>query len=476
MGEYIMFFRKVFLISFVCCSAVYCCFPSVSEGIVGAKESEVVSSQVQVSDIKVDTIWTITDDGGRLDWSHSGNNLIAFDRVGEDGFYDVYVMTPEGENVSCLTDMPGSLPQRHNGQPVWHPSGRYIVFQAEKDFAFDPEDRHYQTSWLSQPGRGWNCDLWCMDLEDTSFTRLTNLPTRKDSLDAKPTSGVLHAHFSHGGTTLLWSELLNGEAYLWGRGVWGQWRMNASRFFVDGGVPKLDSTIHFERGEFGDATFYETHGFSPDDSLIIFSGNLQPGQHETYLDIYTINMYTAELERLTFTTEDIWDEHAHYSPDGGKIVWMSSEGYTFDTDQWRETMRADYWIMNGDGSDKARLTYFNEPDHVEYTGKRVIMADCSWSPNGRRLVGIGVFADTTAWEGRWKIMMITFLERGDIDGNGEINILDVLRVVNIILGIGPPSTEEELWAADCNGDGTIDILDVVGIVHIILGISHHDKQ
>jgi Tol biopolymer transport system component len=471
-----MLFKKVFLVSFVCSSAVYCCFPWVVEGIVRTKERGVASTQARVSDIMVDTIWTVTDDGGRLDWSHSGNNRIAFDRVGEDGFYDVYVMTPEGEDVVCLTDKPGLLPQRHNGQPVWHPGGRYIVFQAEKDSAFDPADRHYQVSWLSQPGRGWNCDLWCVDLEDTSFARLTNLPTRKDSTDTTPTSGALHAHFSHDGNLLLWSELLNGEAYLWGRGNWGQWRMNISRFVVTDGIPKLESTRHFERGEFGDATFYETHGFSPDDSLIIFSGNLQPGQHQTYLDIYTVNIYTDALQRLTFTTEDIWDEHAHFSPDGGKIVWMTSEGYTFDPDQWRATLQTDYWIMNGDGSEKTRLTFFNKPGYPEYTGDRVIMADCSWSPDGMRLVAVGAFADSTVWEGRWRIVMIEFLERGDVDGSGEVNILDVLRAVNIILQIDPPPSQDELWAADQNEDGTIDILDVIGIVKIILGIGAYSSD
>jgi Tol biopolymer transport system component len=449
--------------------------------IVDAIQTEENSvDRIQFSDIRINTIWTVTDDGGRVDWSHSGNNRIAFDRLGDDGFYDVYVMTPEGESASCLTDTPGFVPQRNNGQPVWHPSGRYIVFQAEKDSALDPNDVHYQVSWLSQPGRGWNCDLWCVDVQDTSYYRLTNLPTRKDSIDATPTSGVLHAHFSHDGNLLLWSELLNGEAFLWGRGNWGQWRMNVSRFIVDDGIPKLDSTRHFERGNFGDATFYETHGFSPDDSLIIFSGNLQPGQHETYLDIYTINLYTDELQRLTFTTQEIWDEHAHYSPDGEKIVWMTSESYTFDPDQWRATLRTDYWIMNADGSNKTRLTYFNESGHSEYTGDRVIMADCSWSPEGKRLISVGAFADTTAWESRWKIMMIEFVDtfemKGDINRDGDIDIHDIVRAVNIILEVDPPPTEYELWAADCNGDGDIDIVDVVGIVGVIVGTGTCSSQ
>lgn len=72
---------------------------------------------------KVKHIKTITNDGGRVDWSHSGNNLIAFDRMEEDGYYDVYVMNPDGSGEKCLTCGKQGLPQKHNGNPAWHLSG-----------------------------------------------------------------------------------------------------------------------------------------------------------------------------------------------------------------------------------------------------------------------------------------------------------------------------------------------------------------
>lgn len=59
--------------------------------------------------------------------------------------------------------------------------------------------------------------------------------------------------------------------------------------------------------------------------------------------------------------------------------------------------------------------------------------------------------------------------KGDLNGDGMINVLDVIRAVNIILELPPEPTEQELWAADCNGDGVVNILDVVGIVNVILG-------
>lgn len=61
-------------------------------------------------------------------------------------------------------------------------------------------------------------------------------------------------------------------------------------------------------------------------------------------------------------------------------------------------------------------------------------------------------------------------QRGDVNGDGEINILDVLATVNHILGI-KLLEEDTLSQADCNGDGNINILDALGIVNVILGIG-----
>ena len=56
---------------------------------------------------------------------------------------------------------------------------------------------------------------------------------------------------------------------------------------------------------------------------------------------------------------------------------------------------------------------------------------------------------------------------GDVNGDGEINVLDVVSIVNFALGNDFPS-DGEFWASDINNDGEINILDVVSIVNIIL--------
>ena len=56
---------------------------------------------------------------------------------------------------------------------------------------------------------------------------------------------------------------------------------------------------------------------------------------------------------------------------------------------------------------------------------------------------------------------------GDINGDEIINILDVIQLVNIIMGLEP--SEYQGTVADMNNDGSYNVLDVVLIVNLILG-------
>ncbi len=56
---------------------------------------------------------------------------------------------------------------------------------------------------------------------------------------------------------------------------------------------------------------------------------------------------------------------------------------------------------------------------------------------------------------------------GDLDQSGSYDVLDVLRIINIVLH----GSDEEclLWAGDVNQDSSIDVLDVVLVVNWIMG-------
>ena len=56
---------------------------------------------------------------------------------------------------------------------------------------------------------------------------------------------------------------------------------------------------------------------------------------------------------------------------------------------------------------------------------------------------------------------------GDINLDEAIDILDVVLMVNIILGVLDPE-DTQLLAADLNQDGIVNVLDIVQIINIIL--------
>ena len=55
---------------------------------------------------------------------------------------------------------------------------------------------------------------------------------------------------------------------------------------------------------------------------------------------------------------------------------------------------------------------------------------------------------------------------GDVNGDGDVNISDVIMLVNIILG---NVTEYDMIRADVNGDDSVNISDAILVVNIILG-------
>ena len=59
---------------------------------------------------------------------------------------------------------------------------------------------------------------------------------------------------------------------------------------------------------------------------------------------------------------------------------------------------------------------------------------------------------------------------GDINNDGTVNVVDVVMLVNFILGETTGTSEQE-DVADYNEDGTVNVVDIVNIVHEILGLS-----
>ncbi len=323
------------------------------------------------TDYQVVSITTLTTNGGRVDWSHDGQ-WIYYDRLGRDGFWDVYRIHPDGTGNECLTCDRPELPNRNQGQPQIHPNGRYLVFQAEKAEHARPAG-HPSTG----PGRGHYNDLWVLDLETGTFHQLT------DVRSGIPAGGSLHAHFSNDGTRLLWSDL-EGPG-----GRFGDFRL-AVADFVTSPVPHLENYEYYNPGP--QPIWLEAHGWGPDDSWIYFTCTSVAGMDDNNQDICRMDLETEELTRLTFTSGvdgelGEWDEHAHLSPLHDVFSWASSAPYgTQPSGSHGEWLRTDLWLMDVDGSHQRRITFFNEAEEA-------IVADNDWnpSPTGNHQLALSVF-------------------------------------------------------------------------------------
>jgi Tol biopolymer transport system component len=355
----------------------------------------------------VKNITTIKEYGKDLDWSTS-RNLIASCRIGLDGYYDVFVMRPDGSEEKNLTHNKPGCPQKHNGNVMWHPSGDFIVFTAQNE---DTPNSKIVDS-MAIPGSGTNCNLWVMKSDGSRFWQLTNYSTNERPIKAK---GVIHPQFSHDGKKLFWAEKIGSEkssfdnskegkaAFLKRRLAernkerssgdakiypWGEWELKVADFIYAPDNPRIRNIRTYRLGE--QHAFYESHCFSADGKKVLFSGNLIEGQPGTGLDIYEMDLETEELRRLTSSFED-WDEHAHFSPDGKKIAWMSSTGFDIEFESsaghgWAKDLKTELWIMDRDGQNKQRLTHFNDPGYPEYMGGRqCIVSDSTFSPDGSKI-------------------------------------------------------------------------------------------
>jgi Tol biopolymer transport system component len=313
-------------------------------------------------------------DGARVDWSRSQHGLIAFDRAEPKAspYFDVYVMSLDNPHKpTCLTCGQKSTPglKKHKGNPAWHPSGDYIVFQAETDARSSAK--------FANPGRGVNNVLWLTDAGGSWFVQLT--PTSVEPL----ATGVLHPHFSEDGRKLSWTE----QYSKWEPGeegkLAGSWRLMSADFDIVNGRPQLSNVKGFVPMVEG---FYENHGFSPDGKLLIFSSNAGRSGYLARInnDIFTLDPETNVVTALTSVK---YNEHASYFPSGRKILWM--------TDRDVRGSGTELWVMNPGGTvppngGEQRLTFINDQAcAADYMEGGVIVADSSVNAQGNKIVAFG---------------------------------------------------------------------------------------
>jgi Tol biopolymer transport system component len=258
--------------------------------------------------------YLLVENGGQTDWAMHDPDLITYCRLEADGYWDVWTIRSSGLENRPLTVNKPNLSQKNNANPGWHPSGKYIVFQGEKD-------RKFGNPFLSHPGMGGFCDVWLGKSDGSRFWPLTNLdcPLTIEEAKSKPVTGVLMPKFSHNGKKIHWSQWRapgpKGEKW------W--WEIKVADFVDDPDHPQVENIKTYNPGL---GHLKECFMFTPDDKQLLLAGTLEEGLPEYAMDIYLLDLESGKYANLT-QTPTIWEEGCKMSPDGKKIFYGSNEGY-----------------------------------------------------------------------------------------------------------------------------------------------------
>ncbi len=302
-------------------------------------------------------------------WDFSGSGRVVFPKRQADWYYDLHVANADGTNESCLTCDKPFLPNRHMGTAYWMPGGQFIVFTAERAVhGGNPPYCHepWCGSYGALPGYGAYNDVWIIRSDGTQAWKLTDIP------EIDTGEGQIIPSVSPNGLKIMWNYRSQGaDPFASDWRVWGRWQIKVANLTWSGGSygvgnPSATGIQTYEPG-FG---LNEANSFSRDSSQILFSSSMSASEAFD-LQIYSVNVagFTG-LKNLT--NNGHFNEHPMVTADGSKLVYMSGEETSNDSD---------WWIMDLAGTNRQRLSYINEDWHPQWTGSPKLNGNAPLAPD-----------------------------------------------------------------------------------------------
>jgi Tol biopolymer transport system component len=301
--------------------------------------------------------------GYAAQWN-AATNRIAFMRPDAAGLYRLFLIHPDGSGITALTGERSDLPSGHQGTPFWFPSGRYLLFIAQKP------DWHGGRAfgipaYGALPGWGVHDDLWVMELATGHAWQLTHEPNSR-------TEGVLIPIVAPKGHRVAWSARQPDRTY----------KIMVADFIATP-KPHLANAQSYQPGG---PTYYEPGSFSSDGRSIFYTSD-QDTHSFWQSQIYRLDLATGHSTRLT--QGHFYNEHPAVvpTPTGDWVVFMSTQGERRRPLQLR--LGTDWWAMRPDGSGLKRLTTMNvgRSGDPENFGQTLVAGKVTPSPEGDVLLG-----------------------------------------------------------------------------------------
>jgi Tol biopolymer transport system component len=318
----------------------------------------------------------------------SGSNVLATDGMSfsPDGTQIAFPLEVNGKSQIQIANADGTLPKCITcGQPGnndgvrWRPTGDAFIFISDRDHPYA----------TGNAGGGFGQELYAMRPDGSQPTRLTH---------SNAWATNYHVNWSPDGMHVVWGST---ESYAWD--------VMIADFVADASGMRLSSPRRIVH----DTSWWETHGFTADNKTIITT-NTRAGFQST--DVYAIDVASGARTRLT--TNLAWDEHAHLSPDGREITWISGRfqpASVLRLDDGSISPAFDFlWIipgiffefLNPPAGYTTELTLMDADGNNLHalTAEKQVIADSQWSFDGTRII----FRQTSNTGQATRIRVLTF--------------------------------------------------------------------
>ena len=270
-----------------------------------------------------------------------------------DGVYQIYVAPAGDTNLTCISlNYPWSFLRpwsaRNKMQVQWAPTGNFIICAVEKEFYNELLYVPYNIllGWLQS---GLWMDIMAVTPDGNSWYSL-----------ATTEAGFTGPAFTPDGTKCAWAEARDSSNIF--VDVFGVWKLQFSTYVENNGIPSFATTNDITPAG---ARWVEPGNFNPvDGNLLLITADIGITNAEGQ-DQFIINVSNGQIANLN-NTPMVWDEHGVFSPDGSKILFMSSYPYQADTNSYHTlTIKTEFMLMNPDGSGLQQLTHFCDTGYVE---------------------------------------------------------------------------------------------------------------